>query len=427
MVIPAYAQYAGPAILSRGEAPGVISLPELRFTPWVGIAATYDTGLSAVTVSDTGQLANASSYGATVSWGISGTHSWKNHTQLGLAYSGAFNWYDRNIAHNMSHNLMIGVSHDFSRRVRLEWRQTAGMTTRNYAVAGLVETVPFDPSSTYIPTTDFFDNRDVYVQSSLGLTYALSKRLSIRMSGAAFADNRQSHALTNSWGTQESGDVQYRLSAHTTLGGGYNYMHFGYAHYAGGTDAHVVQGSYSVRLSRRVEFSAYAGAMRIESKYLQSIPIDPTIQALLGISQGVQIGHFIETTPTASGRLARSFQRGVAYVSAGRTVMPGNGLFLTSISTTVTAGYGYTGFRHWSLSAQGGYVKATAEGAIAGRYGNWTAGITAGRQITRRIGWNASATMRKYSSADYSLYNRWITTVNMGLHYSPGEMRLPGL
>jgi hypothetical protein len=424
MALPAYGQYAGPAILSRGEAPSVLSVPNVRFTPYVALMAQYDSGLAGVTISDTGQLANIASYGWFLNWGVSGVHSWK-HTRLGLAYTGGQNWYTKTVHFTgMNHNLMIGVTHDFSRRLSLEWRQTAGITSRPYAVAGLVETVPFDPSSAYIPTTDYFDNREIHSMSSLGLKYHASRRLSMLVSGAFFTDNRQSRALTNAWGTNATGDVQYRLSSHSTIGAGYSFMHFGYSQYGGGTDAHQVQGSYSIRLTRRLEFSAYAGVARIESKYIRNVPVDPALAAFLGITSQSTIGHFVETTPTYGARLARSFFRGVAYVSGSRGVLPGNGLFLTSVVNTATAGYNYTGFHRWSLSTVVGYARATAEGAIAGEYANLTETLSAGRQLSRYIGLSGSFSVRQYSSNDFNQYNRRITTASLGMHFSPGDIRL---
>ena len=49
LTIPAFAQYAGPAILSRGEAPSAMSAPQINFRPYFDVNAVYDTGLAGVT------------------------------------------------------------------------------------------------------------------------------------------------------------------------------------------------------------------------------------------------------------------------------------------------------------------------------------------------------------------------------------------
>ena len=45
LTLPAFAQYAGPAILSRGEAPAAMSAPEIKFRPFVEFTAGYQTEL----------------------------------------------------------------------------------------------------------------------------------------------------------------------------------------------------------------------------------------------------------------------------------------------------------------------------------------------------------------------------------------------
>jgi len=65
--IPAFAQYAGPAILSRGEAPSAMGEPQITFRPYVDFSAIYDTGLAGVATDQQGNLANTSSTGTPVS------------------------------------------------------------------------------------------------------------------------------------------------------------------------------------------------------------------------------------------------------------------------------------------------------------------------------------------------------------------------
>ena len=60
-VLPAFGQYAGPAILSRGDAPAAMEAPQIKFQPFLSVGASYSTGLAGVAVVDTqGDLANAS-------------------------------------------------------------------------------------------------------------------------------------------------------------------------------------------------------------------------------------------------------------------------------------------------------------------------------------------------------------------------------
>ena len=160
LAVPALAQeYGGPAILSRGEAPAAMATPEIDFRPYVGFYATYSSGLANVAVNNEGGLANDSSLGGALSWGISGTHSWR-HTKLGLDYSGSLAHYLKRTAFDsISESFMMGLTHQLKRHLMLTWRNSLGISSRAHGEHILQSTLPFDPASTYTPTTEFFDNR----------------------------------------------------------------------------------------------------------------------------------------------------------------------------------------------------------------------------------------------------------------------------
>ena len=90
--IPAAAQFAGPAILTRGEAPAAMDTPGIDFRPFMELGGVYDTGLTGVAVNSNGQLGSAASPGVTFSGGVSGLHSWKR-TKVGLDYHGSLYHY----------------------------------------------------------------------------------------------------------------------------------------------------------------------------------------------------------------------------------------------------------------------------------------------------------------------------------------------
>ena len=103
---------------------------------------------------------------------------------------------------------------------------------------------------------------------------------------------------------------------------------------------------------------------------------------------------------------------------------PGNGLFLTSVMNTAMGGYNYTGVRRWSLGASVGYSKADSTGNVLGNYGGTNGTLSASRQIVRNLHGILSFSVRQYSSGTFSLYNRLIYGVRVGLGYSPGDVPL---
>ena len=303
-------------------------------------------------------------------------------------------------------------------------RESAGIFNRDFGLVGLSQTVPFDPSTGYIPTTDFFNNRTAYATTQADLTFQKSVRLSFDISGHGTIVSRRSSALYGVVGAGAHGDVQYRLTRTTTVGADYQYVHFNFTRVFGGTDIHGVAFSYAVALSRTLEFSGYAGAMRVESKFLQTVPVDPVIAALLGITQAIQVSHHVDYVPNASGRLAKTYKNGVAYISGGHTVIPGNGLFLTSYGTTVFGGYTYTGLRRWSFDVGAGYSRMRSAGNVNGIYGGTTARMAVSRQIGRLTHVIFNYSLRHYNSPDFSKYNRLIHTASVGIGFTPGDVPL---
>jgi len=433
LVAPAFAQYAGPAILSRGEAPAAMAGPKVDFTFSVALTANYTDGLAGVSAPDAqGQLPTESSFGQTVTLGVSGAHTWK-HTHFGVNYSGGFSHYSQaGYFDSFSQGLSLGLSHQFSRHISFSLRESAGMFTQFApATVALNSSVPFDPSQSYIPTTDFYNNRTYYNTTQANLTIQKSTRLSFGLGGAYFGNFYRSSALFGATGLGANGDVQYRLTRRTTIGGSYNFVEYTYSHSQGATYVHSAALTLSTRLNRWWEISGYGGASRVESNFVQTVPIDPAILAILcppGLNQpcplsaGTVISHTVLWAPNFAIRLSRSFQHGVAYASAGESITPGNGLFLTSRSLSATVGYGYTGLRKWSLGLSAGYVTALSFGNVQGSYGNVMGSYSMSRLILNHLSFVSSFTATKYRSATFSGYNRVIYSASVGIGYSPGNI-----
>jgi hypothetical protein len=425
LALPAFAQYAGPAILSRGEAPAAMSAPEIKFRPFVEITAGYQTGLAGVAVSDAqGTLPNADSYDLTLTWGVSGSHNWK-HTKLGLDYRGSLAHYLQQSSYDsISQAFLLGLSQQLTRHVSLSLRENAGMFTRAFGLGSLSQTVSFDPSQSYVPTTDFFDNRTYYLNTQADLKIQKTARLSFDFGGDSFLIRYRAAGLIGTNGLGARGDAQYRIGRRTTLGAGYHFEHFAYNGQFGGADIHSVSGIFSRALAAKLEFSASVGAARIEQTFIQSVAVDPIIAALLGVSTTTEIAHFVSWIPVGSVRLAQVFHQGVAYVSAGRAIVPGNGLFTTSYSYNVSGGYTYTGVRRWSLSSLAAYDKSRSVGNFLGSYNTVFGGLAASRQLARSVHLVFGYNVRQYKSADFNNYNRVVQEAHVGLGFTPGDVPL---
>ena len=419
---PLFAQYGGPAILARGQSPGAMSSSQIDFRPYVSVTGTYDTGLNGVSVDANGNPVNDASFGVTLGFGVSGAHSWKR-TKIGLNYSGGYTHYVRSFYDGISsQSLQLSLSHQLSRHALLSISTDAALYGSNQATPTLPQTIAFDPNTTYIPTNDFFNDRTVSVSTQASVTIQKSMRLSFSLGGDAFLTRRQSASLYGADGIGAHGDVQYRVSRRSTIGATYNFIRYSFTGIAGSTNTHSVAASYSVVLSRTTQFSAYGGISRYENVFVEIVPIDPAIAAVIGISSAQQVSYQANITPNVGARLSKIVPRGTIFLSASHGINPGNGLFLTSTSTNAGGGYSYTGLRRWSISAGANYNQSNSEGNVIGSYGSYSANMNVSRQVMRMTHAVCTVSARKYTSGDFQNYNKWVYAVNLGLSFAPGDI-----
>ncbi|MEO8595278.1 MAG: hypothetical protein ABI759_18295 [Candidatus Solibacter sp.] len=419
---PLFAQYSGPAILARGQSPGAMSPAQIDFRPFLSVAATYDEGLNGVSVDPSGAPVNDASYGVSVNFGLSGSHAWK-HTRVGLNFSTGFTHYAKEFYDGInSQNFSLSVNHQLSRHATLSFNNSAVLYGSNRATPSLPPTLDFDPITTYIPTNDFFDNRTFSLSSQASVTIQRSTRLSFSLSGDAFLTRRRSTALYGSKGLGGQGDIMYRLGSRSTIGVIYEYMHYSFTGIEGGTDFHAVSGAYSRTLTRNTQFSVFAGVTHYENVFVQTVPIDPAIAAVIGVGSLQRVFYIAALAPTGGGRLSWRVPRGTFFLNASSSINPGNGLFLTSKSVNFGAGYNYSGVRHWGLSAGANYNKSYSQGNVYGDYGSYSGNLSASRQVAPLTHGVLTFAVRRYASGDFQQYNKWSYNVSLGLSFSPGDI-----
>ena len=424
LAVPLFAQYAGPAILSRGDAPTGIQSAPVTFRPFFEIAAIYDTGLTGVGAASQGELGGAASEGVQFSGGISGNHSWR-HTSIGLNYRGDINHFAKDTNYdNSDQSLFLSVRHQFSRHVYLNLRESAGMLSTAGSIYGLQEAIAYDPAQSTLPTTDFFDNRTVYLSSQADVLYQRTAKLSFDFGGDAFLNRHRSTDLDGVTGLGARGDMQYRISRRSTIGANYSFTNYRYTRFLSGTFIHTFSGTFAYQLSRRLEFTVYGGVSHVDSKIEEVVAVNPAIAAILGITAGLVVSHTITTVPSGSGRISETFHGGVLYAGGGHTVTPGNGLFNTSITTNASAGYTYTGVRRWSLAATANYSNSNAVGIASAKYGLTSGALTATRQIAKTMHMILAININRYSSPQYALYNRTEYSAKVGFGWTPGDVPL---
>jgi hypothetical protein len=426
-----YAQYGGPALLTRGQAPTAMGATQIDFRPFLTVNAGYSTGLNGVSVDANGKPTEADSLSLGITAGVSGLHSWK-HTLVGLDYRASFSHYTKQAFFDGSEqSLSLGITHMLSRHVMVSVRNSAGMHSQSLTTPTLLQTIPFDPLTTYIPTNDFFDNRTVYLSTQADLRVIKSTRLSYDIGGDIFITRRRSTALYGNYGYAARGDLQYRLSRRSTIGASYGYTHYDFKGILSSTDVHTFNGTYAIGISKTLEIGTVVGVSFLETKFKRVVPIDPVVAAVIcpppELSNGIpcvatQLFYTRVYTPSISARLSKTIPRGVLFLSGGHSVVPGNGLFLTSKQTSISGGYSYTGLKRWSINTSATYSNSTSVGNVLGQYAGVGLNANVARHLRGPLHFVGGAGAHRYQSQDFRNYNRWIYNVNVGFGFTPGDI-----
>jgi hypothetical protein len=414
--------YGGPAILSRGETPaGQIAAP-IAFRPYIGLSGVYDTGLLPVSVTSTGQIRSTDLYGVELNLGAYIYHAWK-HTTLGLDYRGDFRDYSTTYWDGTDQFLALILTHRPSRRVTFTLRNQTGIYDYNNYSSFSPQGV-LDPNYLQLPQNDIYDNRVIFAGVSADLTYMLTHRLSFNIGGEGSLVRRQSTALYGATGGIARGDLQYRISRHSTLGADYRFSYFDYTRGFGNTDIQSAGLDYSTQFTPHLQLSARVGAARVESQSLAEVALDPAVAALLGESVAIQAAYRLNYVPDVQVRLAYTLRQSRFVLAYLNQVIPGNGVYLTSRNDSGNASYSYSGVRHWNFGVNGGYGRMSALVQTIGAYTVYGGGAGITRDLTKGLHAVLRLDSQHYDIASSALFRHNEYRASLGLTFSPGDLPL---
>jgi hypothetical protein len=414
-------EYGGPAILSRGETPAGQTVAPIAFRPYIGIAGIYDTGLVPVSVTATGQIPSSDLYGLEANLGAYTYHVWK-HTTLALDYKGDFREYSSSYWDSTDQFLSLILTHQPNKRVTFTLRTQSGIYSNNYFLSSALGSL--DPNYLQLPQNDIYDSRVIFAGVSGDLTYRLTHRLSFNVGGEGNLVRRQSSALYGMSGAVARGDLEYRISRHSTLGVDYRFTYYDYTKGFGDTEINSVGLNYSTQVSPHVQLSARIGGARVQSSSLTEVTLDPALAALLGVTESVQAAYRVNYIPDIQVRLSDSFRRSLFSVAYLNQVIPGNGIYLTSRDNSVNASYSYTGVRHWNFGANATYGRMTALVQTIGAYATYGAGVGITRDLGKGLHGVLRLDSRHYDIASVTMYNHNEFRLSLGVNFSPGDIPL---
>jgi hypothetical protein len=416
-------EYGGPAILSRGGTATVARTTVLlKLRPYVAVSGVYSSGLGTLSVDQQGQASTVDSFGEEARLGVTGTHSWKT-TEMALDYRGALRHYNNGSYYDgMDNSLILTLSHAVSRRVTLEFAETASRYANSFSM-------PYSQGTYYTPMlygltgNEMFNTPTAMLMSAVRAVYQRSSRLSFSAGASGFIVRRRSQALMSANGVQATGDVAYRLSRYQTIGLDYSYNHFDFTRQVGTSEFHGVAVNYAIRVGKHWEFGLRAGGFRVRSQQLVRAPIDPAVAAIFGLTSGIEISDRTMYAPNLEGHLTRGFRRGSWSLSYVRTVMPGNGVYLTSSADRAQTSYSYTGLAKVTLQCRVGFDRMSSLAQTIGRYRSYSGGGGATVKLNRAFSLIAQVDGRRYE-ANGAVFRRTAFHANLGLSWSPGERPL---
>jgi hypothetical protein len=213
------------------------------------------------------------------------------------------------------------------------------------------------------------------------------------------------------------------VNRYQTLSVSYDFNHYDFQNAYGQSDIHGVALGYSLRMGRNWELALSGGGFRIESLRLTQVQLDPLIAALLGTQYGVGKFYGVAYVPRYGGHLMRTFHHASASLAYDRTVLAGNGVYMTSSYQHGTLGYTYSGFRRLTLQAGANYSELSALTQSIGRYRDYSGGAGFTYKLVKSLALVGRFDARRYNVEDSSLNHIYYRAV-LGLGWTPGEYPL---
>jgi hypothetical protein len=421
----ASAEYSGPAVLSRGiSASEPLNPKNIKFTPSVGLEYLYTSGQTGVVVNSNGQIGSSVAQGVQMSYGIAGEKVLKSDT-FSLIFSGdLYHYFNLSSLDGTDNQLKFTWRHRLSRHLSFGIQQSLQEYNRNYLLNSGAQVVNNGPGTTLVtanPVTEAFDGRVISLFTQGDLTYQMTNRLSINLSGGGFETRRASSSLFGNVGYQAGADAAYRITRRQTIGTYYSYSHYDYIGTYGGSDVHTVGLTYSIAFDPRTELITRIGGSRVETTGLSSVALDPFLALLLGTPSTVEAVYSVGYSPDLNIELRRKLNNLALSAAYARGITPGNGVILTSIRETGSIGFNYKARRVWNIAGNLGYDSLRGFGPTNQKFSSVYAGASVYRRVAKQLDWHFRFDFHHYTF-DNTGFLRNNFVVSSGLVWTPGDL-----
>lgn len=414
--------YDGPNVMGRGAMriglAGAESIP-IRFS--FRAAGTYDTLLGAFRTDSEGNLApGAGSYGVEGGFDVSGQKKFRRAV-LGISYFGNYNHFPSVPGFSaFNQALNLGYARRLSRRVEMSWMNVASQTNR--LLGNPLNQQAIGATAVGVPVNELFDNRIAFLQSQMVLSYRLSSRWQIVGGGNGGVVRRKASALASANLYGANSGLMYRWDRNTTFGVNYTYSHFNFGRTFGESNIHGASVNFARRIGRDWQVDASVSEQSIHTIGARRVALDPVIAALLGTTEGVEAFNTKRWVTGYGAGLERRFRRSSFNARADRSVVPGNGLLLTSVIDIYSVGMNYNASRNWSLNAGGSRNSMSdVSGTNIGAFRTWQMQAGVNRNMTREVGMFGTVEYRSFQLGNSS-FDRSGFRFTAGLTYTPTSL-----
>lgn len=414
--------------------------PGGRLYPWASVFGSYGDTLNPAAVDAQGRPVESESYGGGLALGIGGGKNW-SHTSLGLQYTASTRYYSRNGGLGSWNQIFgMGVSHSISSRTEVHTSIMGGQTFGGYGVgAGLMSfgpSLPFSgggafnspftgnlgaPTDNGIVDNEFLDARTQFAGVTAGFTTRATMQWFYGGGVGAYVVRRSGN-LFESNGVSAYGNVGYAISTRTTVMAQYGYNQYSYKNLFGGNKTNSVAVGIHRVLNERAALFAFVGGANFRSQYVGTIPVDPGLGDLFGGGAATPSFEVRKVSMySAIGTLGLSYKFkwtgvGLNYM---RSVVPGNGVMLTSRRDTVSGGFSIpTGTR---LATNVTLAYAHNSGIQQNLSSNtYSAQFGMGYRLFRSVHLTFGGGYRKYEFPDR--LSQRSRAVSVGISFFPGDL-----
>ncbi len=297
--------------------------------------------------------ANQQTFGSGLGWeaggGVTLSHTFHDGG-ITLNYRGAYRDYQ---SAGFSGGQQQSLSLGYNKRLNRHW--TFGIDVSG-AILSYGSTFYSASSVASSTVGNGLSTQTRFVDGSLNLTYAQTRRLSYVFTGNYFFSDYNYKNAIGTRGVGGAASVLYRLTARTTVGASYSRTYFSYSQHAGTSTIDGESLTLSHQFPQHWQIDLSGGVNRSHSAGTISIPV------LLNLNGQPVVGYYTGPysrtvySPAFQGVLTHSFRHSSLSAAGGQSILAGNGLYLTSRNQFGNVSFSYS-TRHTNLSFGGNYTR----------------------------------------------------------------------